>query len=363
MTSPPDRDRGAEARRAVEAGLASRVFPGAAAEAGSSGGVFWRHAVGRLTYDEDAAEVSAATIFDLASLTKVIATTTIAMRLVARGLLDLERSVRDYVPGWDVGERRAVRVRDLLEHSSGLPVWAPLFESCESREAFARAIAALPLQHAPRSASLYSDLGFIMLGFIVEDLGGAPLDEQFDPVAAQLGLSGGEALLYAPPRTWRSRIAPTRVDAWRDRLLVGEVDDANAAALGGVAAHAGLFGTAAAVGAFAQRILRALGPAGDAPTLVAPAVLRRFLAKSAVPGSSRALGWDTMLPTSSCGTRMSPSAVGHTGYSGTSLWIDPARDLYAVLLTNRVYPAGGSGDGIRDVRRAFHDEVVAGLAP
>jgi len=350
------------ARRTIEAGLASRIFPGAVAEAGSSSGVLWRHAVGRLTYDEDAAKVSAATIFDLASLTKVIATATVAMRLVARGVLDLERSVRDYAPGWDAGDRRAVRVRDLLEHSSGLPGWAPLFESCDGREAFARAIAALPLEHAPRSASLYSDLGFIVLGFILEDAGGAPLDEQFDPVAAELGLSGGDVLLYAPPRTWRARIAPTRVDTRRDRLLVGEVDDANAAALGGVAAHAGLFGTAAAVGAFAQRILRALGPANDAPLLVEPAVLRRFLAKSAVPGSSRALGWDTMLPTSSCGARMSPSAFGHTGYSGTSLWIDPARDLYAVLLTNRVYPAGGPGDGIREVRRAFHDEVVAGLA-
>jgi CubicO group peptidase (beta-lactamase class C family) len=313
-------------------------------------------------FDEDAPAVSADTIFDLASLTKVIATTTIAMRLVERGLVDLERPLCTYLPGWDSGDRRTVRAVDLLEHAAGLPAWAPLFESCSSRDAYVSAIAALELEYAPRTQSVYSDLGFIALGFAIEDAGGAPLDEQFEAIAAAAGLAGRDALLFQPPRTWRSRIAPTRIDPWRDRLLVGEVDDANAAALGGVAGHAGLFGTAGAVGAFASRLLQVMRYGSQAPApLVGPAVLRRFLTTSTVPGSSRALGWDTMRTTSSCGEKMSPSAVGHTGFSGTSLWIDPARDVYAVLLTNRVCPGGGSSEAIRGVRRAFHDALMAGL--
>lgn len=364
MAFEPGDDERAAARRVVEDALASRVFPAAAAEAGSSAGARWRHATGRLTYDEDAPPAGPDTLFDLASLTKVIATTTLAMRLAERGRLDLDRPLSAWMPGWNAGDRRGVCPADLLAHCSGLPACAPLFESCGGREAYARAIANIELEYVPRTRSIYSDLGFILLGFAIEDAGGAPLDEQFDPLVASLGLTGRDALLFLPPRTWRARIAPTRYDPWRDRLLVGDVDDANAAALGGIAAHAGLFGTAAAVGAFARHLLRGvLGLPAPPPPLAGPDLLRRFLARSAVPGSSRALGWDTMLPTSSCGTRMSPSAIGHTGYAGTSLWIDPARDFYAVLLTNRVYPAGGPGDGIGNTRRAFHDALLAGRGP
>ena len=176
MTSDPDADWGAEARRLLDDGRASRVYPAASAEAGSSAGASWRHHTGRLTFDQDAPAASADTIFDLASLTKVVATTTIAMRLVERGLLDLERPLCTYLPGWDNADRRTVRVVDLLEHAAGLPAWAPLFESCRSRDAYVRAIAALGLEYAPRSQSVYSDLGFIALGFAIEDAGGAPLD-------------------------------------------------------------------------------------------------------------------------------------------------------------------------------------------
>ena len=362
MARDPGDDLGDQARHVIEEGCRSRVYPAVVAEAGTSAGVLWRHAAGRLTYDDDAPAASPDTVFDLASLTKVIAATTVAMRLVERGVLDIERPVHTILAGWDGGARRTVCLRDLLEHCSGLPAWAPIFESCDGREAFAAAIADLPLEYAPRSRSAYSDLGFILLGFAIEDAGSAPLDELFEPVSASLALTGLDALRFHPPRAWRSRVAPTRIDPWRDRLLVGDVDDANAAALGGVAAHAGLFGTAGAVGAFARRLLQVLRPAAGAPApLVDAAILRRFLTRSAVPGSSRAMGWDTMLPTSSCGTRMSATAIGHTGYAGTSLWIDPARDVYAVLLTNRVYPDGGSSDAIRAVRRAFHDALMGGL--
>src|SRR6185437_11522039 len=159
---------------------------------------------------------------------------------------------------------------------------------------------------------------------------------------------------FNPPRALRDRTAPTEVDLFRGRLLQGEVHDENTWALGGAAGHAGLFGTAAGVGAFARGVLSDLiggSPAGRTSQV------RRFVRKSTVPGSSRALGWDTMLPTSSCGTRMSPRAIGHTGFTGTSLWIDPERDLYVVLLSNRVHPTRDNNQ-IQRVRRRVHDEIL-----
>jgi CubicO group peptidase (beta-lactamase class C family) len=165
----------------------------------------------------------------------------------------------------------------------------------------------------------------------------------------------------------KSYFAPTELDLWRGRLLQGEVHDENAWVLGGAAGHAGLFGTAAGVGAFARLVIEGLRAAagerrGEAEhhALAAPETLARFARRSTVPNSSRALGWDTMLPTSSCGTRLSPSAIGHTGFTGTSLWIDPVQDLYIVLLTNRVHPTR-ENDLIRQVRRAVHDAVADSL--
>jgi CubicO group peptidase (beta-lactamase class C family) len=163
-----------------------------------------------------------------------------------------------------------------------------------------------------------------------------------------------EDLQFNPPVTWLRRIAPTEHDTFRGRLIVGEVHDENAWALGGIAGHAGLFGTAPAVGAYARHLLQVLDGRTGAFTRD---TLESFIARRAdVPGSSRALGWDTMLPTSSCGSRMSAHAFGHVGFTGTSLWIDPARDRYFVLLTNRVC-GGGTVDEMRTVRRAFHDAL------
>jgi CubicO group peptidase (beta-lactamase class C family) len=168
-----------------------------------------------------------------------------------------------------------------------------------------------------------------------------------------------EDLQFKPPGGWRSRIAPTEFDAWRGRLLVGDVHDENAAALGGAAGHAGLFGTAAAVGQHARHLLQILAGRGGA---FERATVETFVTKRAgIPGSSRALGWDTMLPTSSCGRRMSPRAFGHTGFTGTSLWIDPDRETYVVLLTNRVCPSR-ENDAIKMVRPAVHDAVMDALA-
>jgi CubicO group peptidase (beta-lactamase class C family) len=210
---------------------------------------------------------------------------------------------------------------------------------------------------------VYSDLGFIVLGAVIECAGQAALDDQFDRVGGTWLPDGGEGLplRFAPPSDWRGRTAPTRFSEARERLLAAEVDDDNAWAMGGVAGHAGLFGTASAVGAFARLVMRALGGDREAERRVAARdVIRRFLQPSAVPGSSRALGWDLMRPASSCGTRMSASAFGHTGFTGTSLWIDPVLDVYAVLLTNRVHPAAGPNELMQAVRRAFHDALLEG---
>jgi len=338
------------ARGVLQRAVSECAFPAAVVEVGRASDVLWREAFGRLTFDDDAPHTQSDTIFDLASLTKVLATATIASRQVEHGAIGLDDPVATYLPSWRESSRLDVTVRDLLAHCSGLPAHAPLFREHIGRTAFESAISATPLLYPPRSQAIYSDLGFILLGFILEAV--APLSAQFDALRLQMG--GIHDLQFNPPVQWRSRAAPTRIDEWRG-LRVAEVDDDNAWALGGAAGHAGLFGTAAAVGECARHILQVLDDRIGAFRLD---TLQTFISRRAdIPGSSRALGWDTMLPTSSCGTRMSPGAFGHTGFTGTSLWIDPERAIYVVLLTNRVHPTPAN-DAIARVRRALHDAVM-----
>jgi CubicO group peptidase (beta-lactamase class C family) len=344
------------AREVLQRAVAAAAFPAAVAEVGTSSHPLWRDAFGRLTFSPDAQPTTGETIFDLASLTKVLATTPLLMRQVERGAVGLDDPVSRYIPRWQSPDRQPVTIRDLLAHCSGLPAHRPFFQELRGRDAFEAAIAGSPLEYEPRSKSVYSDLGFMLLGFILEDI--APLPLQFDTLRAQMG--GNEDLQFHPPDIWKARTAPTQDNAFRGRLLVGEVDDDNTWALGGAAGPAGLFGTAAAVGACARHVLQVLeGRVGA----FRKDTLETFVTRRTdIPGSSRALGWDTMLPTSSCGTRMSPRAFGHTGFTGTSLWIDPDRGAYAVLLTNRVHP-NASSDAIKEVRRAFHDAVMEDLPP
>ena len=361
------------AARGLRDAIESRVFPAAVAEVGASEGVIWCEALGRLTFDSDSAAADVETPFDLASLTKVLATTPVIMQLVARGKLRFDEPVADLFPEWRGADREPVTVRDLLEHASGLA--ARLVDPPPAgRREFEHDICSMPLEYAPRSRSIYSDLGFILLGFAAEDRGGASLAAQFDALWSPLvgadprvrpgadtwvGPYSAAALTFDLPPELRRTAAPTLPlddDPRRGRLLAGEVHDTYAAALAGVAGHAGVFGTAPAVGIQARAILQA-ARAGGARSAVAAADAAAFTTRSTVPGSSRALGWDTMLPTSSCGTRMSAAAFGHVGFTGTSLWIDPARDRYYVLLTNRAC-GGGSLDAMRAVRRAFHDALA-----
>jgi CubicO group peptidase (beta-lactamase class C family) len=348
----------ARARRVIDDAIAARAFPGAIAEVGRTVGPLWSCAAGKLTYAANASAVETNTIFDLASLTKVIATATIALLQINRQELALDNRIRSRLAQWSGEDRANVTVRDLLEHCSGLPTHRRYFETMAGRPAFEAAISHERLAYAPRTQSLYSDPGFMLLGFILEDARGKSLDVQFAQWRDRVGIA--EPLTFNPPSSWRDRTAPTEEDPWRGRLIVGEVHDENAAALGGVAAHAGLFGTAAATGASARWWLSLLRGADDRRTGIPAREASIFAHRSPVPGSSRALAWDTMLPTSSCGTRLSPRAIGHTGFTGTSLWIDPDQDLYFVLLTNRVHPTRDN-DAMQPVRRAFHDAVVDDL--
>ena len=343
-----------EIARQVISKAVPTAFPAAVVNVGHHDKVLWQEPFGVLSHKSEAPATRLDTIFDLASLTKVIATTTVAMTAVDSGLLALEDPVSRWISGWRGQARKSVTVGDLLAHTSGLTAHLPFFRDHRGRAEFEHAICTLPLEYVPRSRSVYSDLGFILLGFLLEDAGRTALQAQFDQLVKYH--RWGE-LWFRPDFMLRDRIAATEVDSWRGRLLIGEVDDENTWALSGVAGHAGLFGTASAVGRFARTVLQQ--SRGGTP-LVRSEIFPRFITRTTVPESSRALGWDTMLPTSSCGTRMSASAIGHTGFTGTSLWVDIEADLYAVLLTNRVCPSR-TNDAILDVRPAFHDAVIGAL--
>ena len=351
---PKGRLRFDAAEQILERAIVERAFPAAVIEIGTSGQPLWRRAFGRLTFDTAAAAATDDTIFDLASLTKVVATTPMVMQQVERGVLALDDPVSGHIAAWHGDDRADVTLRDLLAHCSGLPAWRPFFRELKGRAEYEAAIAAEPLEYPPRTKSVYSDLDFMLLGFIVD--GRLPLAERFALMLSQMGIV--EEIQFVPPALWRARLAPTEYDTWRGRLLVGEVHDENAAALGGIAGHAGLFGTAAAVGSYARHLLQVLDGRSGA---VRRSTLEEFITKrSDIPGSSRALGWDTMLPTSSCGSKMSPRAFGHTGFTGTSLWIDPEKNVYVVLLTNRVHPTR-ENEAIKHVRPAVHDAVMGEL--
>ena len=342
----------------LERAVAERAFPAASIEVGDATRPLWRQAFGRLRFEGDAPATAEDTIFDLASLTKVLATTTLVMQQVERGAIGLDDPVGQHVTAWQGGDRAHVTVRDLLAHCAGLTAYLPFYRDYPPgsavRAEFERTICSVPLEYAPRTTSVYSDLGFMLLGFILE--GGTSLPARFDAMRSQMGIV--EDLQFNPPVLWKPRTAPTEIDPWRGRLLVGEVHDENAAALGGAAGHAGLFGTAAAAGQHARHLLQVLdGKVGAFQRATAETFITR---RADVPGSSRALGWDTMLPGSSCGGRMSPRAFGHTGFTGTSLWIDPDRGVYVVLLTNRVHPSRAN-EAIKEVRPAVHDAVMQSL--
>jgi CubicO group peptidase (beta-lactamase class C family) len=346
------------ARTLLARAIQDRIFPAAVAEAGDAHGVLWRDAFGALTFEENARSCEPGTVFDLASLTKPIATTTLALDLVGRGVLSLEEPLARSFDEWRAEDRAGVTVRDLLEHASGLP--ARLLDPPPgTRREFIHDICEPPLEYRPREKSVYSDLGFILLSSLIEDRY-ATLDTSYVKAFAAVSAQADDMLTFEVDERDRARTAPTWPednDRRLGRFLIGEVHDNYAAILGPSAGHAGLFGTAGAVGSFARMLLRGARRESEKGDVVSADTVALMTTKSTVPGSSRALGWDTMLPSSSCGTELSPAAFGHVGFTGTSLWIDPVLDRYFVLLTNRAC-RGGTLDQMRDVRRAFHDALA-----
>jgi beta-glucosidase-like glycosyl hydrolase/CubicO group peptidase (beta-lactamase class C family) len=347
----------AEVDRVVEAAVAARAFPGAVLAVGKDGVLAHLQPFGHLSYDDDAAPVRADTMYDLASLTKVVVTTTMAMILVDEGKLDINKPVSAFLPEFHGGAKDKVTVWHLLTHSSGIDWWAPLYKELKGKDAYLRRILAMDLVYEPGAKSVYSDLGVILLGEILERVAGQDL-ESFAR-ARVLGPLGMKDTTYRPGPELVARIAPTENDPWRGHVLRGEVHDENAAALGGVAPHAGLFSTASDLARFAQMLLD--GGVFEHQRIVSRETVERFTKRAGVPDSSRALGWDTPGENSSAGSLFGPRSFGHTGFTGTSMWMDPDRNLFVILLTNRVHPTR-ENNAIREVRRAVADAVVRGLA-
>ncbi len=369
---------------ALQSAVADGVFPGAVLAVRLSGELQCLAAAGRMASSDSDVPVQGSTVYDLASLTKPLATTTSILLLIQEGRLGLQDHLRNVLvelKGSAIGE---AMVQDLLTHSSGLAGWRPIYEKLQeqdvvalspdhaqrAKESVLQLIRDEPLVYAHGEKSLYSDLGFMLLGFIVERISNMTLDQfSWEKCFRPLG---AESLVFCPLRARgsadrsgrgieRSRIAPTEFDQWRNRLLQGEVHDENAASIGGVAGHAGLFGTAEAVLAVSGAWLTAYH---ERPSILAAHLARQFSTRqSHVPNSSWALGWDTPSMPSSSGACLSPQSFGHLGYTGTSLWIDPMCKLEVVLLSNRVYPAR-KNEKIREFRPLIHDlvyrEYVAG---
>jgi beta-N-acetylhexosaminidase len=320
---------------------------------------------GKLTRDPKSPAVTANTLYDMASLTKVIVTTTSAMTLVQQKRLDLDTPVARYLPEWpaaaksdpDPAWRPRVTIRNLLLHDSGLPAHRDFYKQAKGHDAVLALVLAEPLVHQPGTKVEYSDLGFILLGEIVQRLTGISLDEYAKQhIFAPLGMNASQ---FNPPRKLWPTIAPTENDVdFRKRLLQGEVHDENAWALGGVSGHAGLFSTAGDTAIFAQMILN--GGIYAHRRILTRALIQEFTARQAIGDTARTLGWDAVTQPSSSGHYFSPNSFGHTGFTGTSLWIDPDRDLFVILITNRVNPTRAN-EQIRQLRPAVHDAIMQAL--
>jgi len=363
--SPAFYHQGVQFRSAFDvllSGISQRAFPGAAVAITYCGNLIAHLGLGHFTYDAQSPAVNAATIYDLASVTKVLATTTTCMILHDRGLLKLDQPLLELLPEFDSSSsgqkdfrRREITIRMLLAHSSGLPAYIKLFQTAHNKDELLAQALRVPLTADPGTRAEYSDIGFILLGQALEKLSGEPLDQFCQrEIFAKLNLA---PTCFNPRAELKPMIPPTEDDrTFRHRLIQGEVNDENASVMGGVAGHAGCFSTVLDVSVFAQCVLQ-----GGTP-LVKKETLEIFTRRQGSPaGTSRALGWDTPSQPSQSGKYFSSRSYGHLGYTGTSLWIDPDRQLSVTLLTNRTWPDRGS-QSIKQIRPAFHDAVIEALS-
>ncbi len=360
------RDRFAAAYGILGAAIAQHAFPGCAFGVLAGGKVVLQDALGRFTYDANSSAVTPETKYDVASLTKVVATSAAAMLLYQRKMLDLDTPVAELLPGFVVGRppgtwARHVTLRHLLAHASGLPAYVEFFRTAHAPAALFRACLELDFEARPGQRAEYSDPGFILLGKALEVLMHEGLAdwtrrEIFHPL--ELSSTG-----FTPLRYLASVIPPTENDTtFRKRLIQGEVQDENAYVLGGVAGHAGLFSNVPDLLHFADEILSPMQNREDngRARMFTRTTIECFAERQSPEGSSRALGWDTPSESSSSGQNFSPRSIGHLGYSGCSIWIDLVAGIAVVLLTNRTWP-DRKNQAIRDVRPAFHDAVREAL--
>jgi beta-N-acetylhexosaminidase len=347
----------------VREGIRKGIYPGAVVVIGRRDSVLYARGYGHFTWSpKSSIPTPDSTLWDIASITKVIGTTSAAMRLVDVNRLSLDAPVHRYLPRFAGGAKNRVTVRMLLDHTSGLRAYVPFFKLAKTRDAAISLLFAEQLVREPGEKAVYSDLNAILLGLLLENLSGLPLErlvarEVFEP----LGLSASS---YRLDGAHRRKTVPTAV--WRGQPVQGQVNDPNAAMLGGAAGHAGIFTTGMDLARYAQVWLRnGVGPRGP---WVTPATIRRFLSPGANTGP-RLLGWDTPeldgKQPSLYGTLISPSAYGHTGFTGTELWIDPAHDLFLVFLTNGTFAprAGNSHVALRTVRTSLSDAAIRLVPP
>ena len=342
----------------VKTAIEEAVAPGVTIAVGRNGHIAYMKGYGYIDWNQPGSpKADTNTLYDLASLTKVIATTTLAMILEETGQLDISRTVVSYLPEFNSPEKAQITVKQILTHSGGLEAGANIYATARGREQYLYQINARPLEYTPGSSMVYSDWDMIILQLVMERITGKTLDVLAnEKIFKPLGMIDTQ---FQPPIALRPRIAPTQVDEARGGLLWGTVHDENAWAIGGVAGHAGLFSTAKDLALFSMMILNG-GEGANGVRIVKPATIARWTARQGKE-STRALGWDSPEGGSSAGQFFSPWSFGHTGFTGTSIWIDPEKDLFVVVLTNRVNPTRSNNRHVqlrRDVADAVQQSVL-----
>ena len=353
----------------IENAINTHDFPSAVLVVGDSNDVIYQNSYGRLTYEDDAKTTTMSTIYDLASVTKVIAATSAIMRLYDEGKIDLDAPVAKYIPQFAVNDKGDITVRNLLLHNSGLPAWTPFYQLYTTADEVRNAIYSCTKEYPTGTKTVYSDYNAVILGDLVKVISNVPLDlYSKEYIFLPLGMTDTGYLL---PTSLDYRIAPTEYDTyWRNQLLIGYVHDETAAILGGVSGNAGLFSTGPDLYKFMKMMLkdgryideRKMPAQTSESRLFEPQTVELFTTKATGLGynNTRALGWDTKPEATSyppqCGNKFSQNCFGHTGYTGTSVWCDRDKDLIIIFLTNRVYPKRGN-EAIRNVRPEVYDKV------
>jgi CubicO group peptidase (beta-lactamase class C family) len=341
----------------IQSAIKDSAFPGAVVLVSKEGKIIYEKAFGHLTYDDTSTTVTINTIYDIASLTKVIATTTAVMICFDKNLFSLDDPVEKYLPEFSLNGKEKVTIKNLLLHNSGLPAFKRFYKRYSSAEEVIKDIYKTPLSYEPGSKTVYSDLGFITLAKIVEQVTSKEFDvfckeEIFIPLQMN-------STFFNPPDSLINKIAPTEYDNyWRNKLVWGEVHDETASLLNGVAGHAGLFSTAKDVSNLLQLLLNSGTFNGH--QIIKPATVKLFTTRYS-DKSTRALGWDTKSGEgSSAGNLLDITSFGHTGFTGTSIWVDPTRELFVVFLTNRVYPTR-ENKKLYKVRPVLYNAVINAL--